>query len=278
MGLGDGIARCFEHGVCVARIFRFEIAAEAIDEKHYLAAPAVLGWWRPIYVSSPLGQLSLRAQTGEWFGQRSQTRYLVPQIQEWSKLAGHGRESRQRRSEFLANRSAMALVPLVQEFDFHPGHINAGRTLAATRFATHAKVHDFFHAAGDHGVRAELPSQRQTEAVGAAARHILLIFCSQITRTHHARVHLAAVAIVVAHLHGAEQSARARPIERGFHGHGSVSRLVTEIPPVIHARRAHDPPWIEKSGRIECVLDRFKGADYLISEHGAVKLGADDAV
>jgi hypothetical protein len=53
----------------------------------------------------------------------------------------------------------------------------------------------------------ELARQRQAQRVGAAARQVLLVARDAVARAHGAGVELAAVAVVVAHLHGLGEAA-----------------------------------------------------------------------
>ena len=62
--------------------------------------------------------------------------------------------------------------------------------------------------------RPELSRQREAQRVGAAARDVLLVEGGAVGRAHHARIGLAAGAVVVAHLDRAGEAAPLRPVER----------------------------------------------------------------
>src|SRR3546814_1577207 len=97
---------------------------------------------------------------------------------------------------------AVARLGMAEELDLHPRHVDAGRAVALAALAADAEVHGLVHRLAGEGIGAELAGQRQTQAVGAAARQMLLVASDAIARAHGAGVELAAMTVVVAHLDG----------------------------------------------------------------------------
>src|SRR5581483_1164953 len=77
--------------------------------------------------------------------------------------------------------------------------VDAGRALALAALARDAQVERRLDLLGREAA-GELSREREPQRVGAAAREVLLVAGRAERRTHRARVELAAVAVVVAHL------------------------------------------------------------------------------
>ena len=144
---------------------------------------------------------------------------------------------------------------LVPDFDLHARHVDAGGTFALAALAADAQFHGVVHDIRVERLRAELAGERQPQRVGAAARGMDLVARDAIGRAHGARVELAAMAVVVAHLHRAAEAAPVRPVERGVERRGRVAGRVAEQAAVVHARGPHDLARIEPVVRIEQILD-----------------------
>ena len=172
----------------------------------------------------------------------------------------------------------MAPVVVVQELDFHPRHIDAGRTLALAALAPDAQLHGFRHGVGDKGVRPKLAGDGEAERVGPPAGHVGLVPGDAEGRAHDVGVGFPAGAVVVAHLDGAGEAAPFGPVEHGLDGPGRIAGLVAEQAPVIHLRRPDDAARVEQSLRVEGVLDVFEGAHDAGPEHELVEFRANDAV
>ena len=117
------------------------------------------------------------------------------------------------------------------------------------------------HRLGGERIRPELARERQAQRVGAAARQMLLVHGRAIGGAHHARLGLAAGAVVVAHLDGAAEAAPFRPVERPLPLRAAVARRVTEERAVVHLEGPHDLAGIEEPVGIETVLHLLEGAD-----------------
>jgi hypothetical protein len=89
----------------------------------------------------------------------------------------------------------------MQELDLHAGHVDAGRAVALAALAATRTGRGFAHRFAGQAVRAELAADGQPQRVGAAARQVLFVARDAVARAHGAGVELAAVAVVVAHLH-----------------------------------------------------------------------------
>src|SRR3970282_960375 len=100
-----------------------------------------------------------------------------------------------------------------------------------------------------------------------------------------AGVELAAVAVVVAHLHRLGKTAPAlrrvgfvfRPVEHGLEGNRAVARRVAEQRAVVLLRGPHDLAGIEQSFRVEELLDLAERARQLRAEKGLDALRAAEA-
>src|SRR3546814_2173460 len=109
---------------------------------------------------------------------------------------------------------AVARLVMAEELDLHPRHVDAGRAVALAALAADAEIHGLVHRLAGEGIGAALAGQRQTQAVGAAARQMLLVASDAIARAHGAGVALAAMTVVVAHLDGLGEAAGDRKSTR----------------------------------------------------------------
>ena len=140
----------------------------------------------------------------------------------------------------------MRLAILCQEFDLHARHVDADRAFALAALARDAELHRLAHRIGRERVGAELAREREAQRIGAAARQVLLVEGGAVGGAHHARVGLAAGAVVVAHLDRAGEAAPLRPVERPGALFRRVARRVAEERAVVHLRRPHDLAGIDR--------------------------------
>jgi hypothetical protein len=80
---------------------------------------------------------------------------------------------------------------------------------------------------------------------------MLFVAGDAIRRAHRARVELAAVAVVVAHLDRLVVSAPVRPVERRAGHVRGVARLEAKQRRIVHLRRIDDLARVEQSLRVE---------------------------
>ncbi len=149
----------------------------------------------------------------------------------------------------------MERLVLGEELDLHARHVHAGRALALAPLARDAQVERFAHRLVARFRSAELVGERQAQRVGAPAREIALRSRRAIARAHGPGVELAAMAVVVAHLHRAGQAAPGAPVEGGGGRCGAIVRPVAEERTVVLARRIHDLAGVHVAARIEPRLD-----------------------
>src|SRR5262249_58801378 len=90
------------------------------------------------------------------------------------------------------------------------------------------------------GAVPELSGQRQAQRVRASTRQVLLLARGAVRGAHRAGVELAAMPVVVAHLHRFIESAPLAPVERSGDTNGPVARLVAEDRAVVLLRGPHD--------------------------------------
>src|SRR5690606_29303415 len=121
---------------------------------------------------------------------------------------GPRRVAGQMRDEELLCAPRPALVILMQELDFHARHVDTGRAFAPTTLARHAELEGTVKLVGFERVGSELPGQRETQRVRAAARDVPLVASGPIRRAHRAGVELPAMPVVVAHLDSGREAAR----------------------------------------------------------------------
>src|SRR5207245_3001245 len=95
----------------------------------------------------------------------------------------------------------------------------------------------------------------EAQRVGATAGEMDLVARGAIRRAHRARVELAAVAVVVAHLDGLVEAAPLAPVENRARHVGAVAWLVAKERSVVHARRIDDLAGIHQPARVEPRLD-----------------------
>jgi hypothetical protein len=130
----------------------------------------------------------------------------------------------------------MARVIVTQELHLHRRHIDARGALALATLARHAQRERVVERLRRERVGSELAREREPQRVRSAARRVLLVARHAIRRAHRAGVELAAVAVVVAHLHRGREAAAAilgpdlvlGPIEREHERQRAVARLEAE--------------------------------------------------
>src|SRR3546814_11302052 len=97
---------------------------------------------------------------------------------------------------------AVARLVMAEELDLHPRHVDAGRAVALAALAADAEVHGLVHPLAGEGIGSELAGQRQTQAVGAAARQVQLVARDALARAQRSGLELAAMPVVFAHTVG----------------------------------------------------------------------------
>src|SRR5688500_16069084 len=118
-------------------------------------------------------------------------------------------------------RARIRAVKLMQKLDLHGSHVDARRTFALAAFARDAQVERLVELARAERVRSKLSGESEPQRIRAAARDVLLVACHAVRRAHRARIELATMAVVVAHLYGRREAAAAilesdfvlRPVE-----------------------------------------------------------------
>ena len=173
---------------------------------------------------------------------------------------------------------------LVLELDLHARHVHPCRAVTFAAFATDAQVHRLAHFGACKSIGPELARKGQTQQVGTAAREVHFIARDAKTGAHGARIELAAVPVVVAHLHGFGQAARAvtaragradffgrgvvlyvpgRPVERRLQHDGFVRARracgwKAKQRSVVHLGRVDDAVGAEQVARVQLVFDGGK--------------------
>ena len=110
--------------------------------------------------------------------------------------------------QLVLERIAAPGLVMVQKLHLHFGHVDAGGAVALAALAAHAEVHRFLHGFAGEGIGAELAGDRQPQRVGPSPRQMLFVTRHAVAGAHGAGVKLAAMAIVVAHLHGLGKALR----------------------------------------------------------------------
>ncbi len=98
---------------------------------------------------------------------------------------------------------------VMQELDLHRRHVDAGRAFALAALAGDAQRQRVVELARRERARPELARQREAQRVRSTARHVPLVARHAVRRAHRARIELAAMAVVVAHLHRGGEAAAA---------------------------------------------------------------------
>src|SRR3970282_1844716 len=94
----------------------------------------------------------------------------------------------------------MAAMVVMQKLDLHGRHVDSGRTFALAAFARDAKLHGAVKLVRRQRIPAQLTRDGKPQRVGAGAREFSLIARDAVRRAHRARVELATMSVVVAHL------------------------------------------------------------------------------
>src|SRR5690606_9343351 len=167
---------------------------------------------------------------------------------------------------------------MMQEFDLHLRHIDAGRAFALAALAANAEIHGPVHVVGQQRIGAQLAGQSKPQRVGPAARHVLLLAGGTVAGTHDAGLGLAAGAIVVAHLDRTGDAAPLAPVQRRLQRLDRIAGLEAEQAAVIHLRRADDLAGVHHALGIETVLHLLAGAYDAAAIHRLVEFRTHDAV
>ena len=149
---------------------------------------------------------------------------------------------------------------MMQELYFHPRHIHASGTFALAAFAAHAQRQCLVHRLRGKCSLSKLTSERQAQRIRTTACEVSLVAGNTIRRTHAACVELAAVPVVVAHLHRAGEAAPLAPVQGSLDADRHVARSEAEQTAVIHLRRPHDLAGIHQALRIEQSFHLAQGA------------------
>ena len=183
----------------------------------------------------------------------------------------------------------MALPALILGLDLHAGHVHTRGAFALTALAAHAECECLGHRLARNVLVAQLSTHRHAQGIGPPPHRMLLITRDPVARTHRARIKLAAVAVVVAHLHGLGQAERlvvatsgrahintqpslrtgprgvvlhipGRPVQPGLKRRSAIARAIPKELHVVHFGRSHDLSGVHTVLRIESVLHPLKGA------------------
>ena len=158
---------------------------------------------------------------------------------------------------------AVPALVLLQELVLQLGHVHLGRALGLARLALQAEVHHLVHGLAGEGVRPQPPGDDPAQGVGPAAGGMTIV-ARRLEGGAHGAVHLAALAVAVAHLDGELEAAVAGKIERGLHGRASV---ILPQPQMLGGRGAvHDLARVHAAFGIEGTLHRPEGLVQLLPE------------
>ena len=185
--------------------------------------------------------------------------------------------------QFVLERVAVLCLVVMQKLDLHFGHIHPRRAVALAAFAAYTEVKglvdDFAcqRVLGFHPV--ELTAERQPQRVGPPPRRVLFVPRDAVAGAHGACIKLAAVAVVVAHLHGFGKALRCvtacagcagqlgyrivldipgTPVKRGFNRYDLVAGRIAHQPRVVHFGRVDDALRAQQVKRVQVVFDLRK--------------------
>src|SRR5262245_38264933 len=140
-----------------------------------------------------------------------------------------------------------------QELDLHARHVDAGRALALAALARNTQVERVLYSF--LAFVAQLIRKREAQGIRAAAGEVAFVLRRAVGGAHRAGIELAAVAVVVAHLHRLVVTAPFAPIQGWTRSNSLVSRLEAEQRLVVHARGIDDLAWVHQAARVEPGLD-----------------------
>ena len=180
----------------------------------------------------------------------------------------------------VAPTVAVVLLVLVGGLDLHAGHVHTRGAIAFAAFARNAQVERIAHRIAGQCIRAQLAAQGQAQGVGATACEVLFVAGDAVAGAHGARIKLAAVAVVVAHVHrfgqatgrvatgpwrahfsgsGVGLNVPSAPIQSGVDVDHRVARVVAHQMGVVHARWVDHALWAQQSDRVHFGFDLGKG-------------------
>ena len=308
------VSRRFEHASRGNRVFWLEVIGEGVDEQHDIARCGIgRASGRQLSERGQRGavvegtrrrhrQRTPRCHSGDAFAEaRQSVRSIAERCRPAEEPARQGRcqRVRQLRDHLIAPRDAVTQSMLVVDFDFHLRHVDAGRALAPAPLARYAERQRIPHRLRCQRIGAKLPRNRQPQRIRPAARYVLFVTRRAIARTHRARIELAAVAVVVAHLDGlgeplcgvAAGARRAQRFGRRVVVHVPVAPVECRcdrdhaIPGRIAIQRAvglprrlDDLPGIHQAARIEQRLDLGKRLRDARTEERRDPFAADETV
>ena len=185
--------------------------------------------------------------------------------------------------QLVLQRVAVLGLVVLQKLDLHLGHVHPGGAIALAAFAAHAQVHGLAHSFAAQGIFArqtfDLATQSQAQGVGAATRQVFLVAGHAVTGAHGARIELAAMAVVVAHLHRFGQTlgrvaagawgagllgdrivlhVPSAPVQRGADRHHLVAGRKTHQRGVVHFGRVDDALRAQQLLRVHLAFDLRK--------------------
>ncbi len=231
---------------------------------------------------APGGQVAPGAEAGDPFTDGSQQADAVAQVQQRSEGGGYRRIARQVGDQAVAQGVAEPGRPRGQHLDLHARHVHAGGAFALAGLARDTQGHGVGHGVRAEGVRSQLSRQGQAQAVGPAARDMLLVAGGAVGGAHGPARAFAAGAIVIALLDSALQTADCArivgPVQHRLEVFHRIVGGIAEQVALIEIGRAHDLAGIEIAGGIEQVFHLLEGALQARAEHGLVELAAHDAV
>ena len=185
----------------------------------------------------PLGQLASSRESQQLFPKPRQRWNSVAQVQQTAELGRLVSVIWQVGDQLVSPSQATTGLVLVLKLHFHASHVHTRRAVTLAAFAADAQGQCVMcgvqrlvrQAAGCCRAGIQLPGQRQPQGVGAPPGQVLFIPRHPVTGAHGACVKLAAVAVVVAHLHSLGKTQRRvapRARRAGLFG----DRVVLHIP------------------------------------------------
>ena len=141
-------------------------------------------------------------QAGQKLGPAGQYRQAVTQVQQARKASCKGRIKRQVSDQTVFEGVAMPRLVVVEGFDLHARHVNAGGAIASAAFAAHAQVHRLHQGRTGQPLVIKLAAERKAQGVGPAPGQVLLVPGDPVAWAHGPGVEVSTSAVVVAHVHG----------------------------------------------------------------------------
>ena len=177
----------------------------------------------------------------------------------------------------MAERPRPALVEQLQQLRLELGHVHVAGALRLARLAHQAEVEDVVDPLTSQFAQRLLAGHRQPQGVGPAARAVVLVERRPERRAHRPALRLAAGAVAVAHLDGADEALLLVVVEDGRRLDRAGSRGRSEGSP--SSRGASTIlPGLSRLSRVERRLDLAERLVDRRAEHLFVPLAARQAV